>query len=59
MRRILESAALCLECDASECHEFTPEGVDACARLAFWNGKPVTRSILLEWQEIVTTQQKA
>jgi hypothetical protein len=58
MEGILKSAAPCLECDASECHEFTPEGVDVCAGLPFWEGRPVTKSMLLAWQEIVTAQKK-
>lgn len=57
MRAILSDAARCLECDASECHEFTPEGVDVCAGLPFWDGRPVTKSMLLAWEEIVTAQK--
>jgi hypothetical protein len=59
MEGILKSGALCLECDATECHEFTPEGADVCAGLPFWDGRPVTRSMLLAWQELVTAQVKA
>ncbi len=55
---ILKEAALCLECDAPECHEFTPEGVDVCAELPFWDGRPVTKSMLLAWQETVSAQKK-
>lgn len=58
MKGILENAAPCLKCDASECHEFTPEGADVCAKLPFWDGRPVTKSTLLAWQEIVTAQKK-
>jgi hypothetical protein len=58
MEAILKSAAACLECDATECHEFTPEGVDVCSRLPFWENRPVPRSILLEWQKIVSTKNK-
>jgi hypothetical protein len=58
MEEILKSAALCPECDAPECHEFTPEGVDVCAELPFWDGRPVTKPMLLAWQEIVAAQKK-
>lgn len=53
MEEILGSATICLECDASDCHEFTPEGVDVCAGLPFWDGRPLTRSTLLAWRDIV------
>ncbi len=56
MEAILKSAAACLECDAPECNEMTPEGMDACADLPFWNGRPVTRAMLLQWQSLLTTQ---
>lgn len=56
MRAILKSAARCLECDESECHEFTPEGVDVCAELPFWDGRPVTKSMLLSWRDIVAAR---
>jgi hypothetical protein len=58
MEGILKDAAPCLECDASECHEFTPEGVDVCARLPYWEGRPVTKSMLLAWEEIVAAQKR-
>lgn len=47
----LKLAKLCLTCDAPECHEMTPEGVDICATLPFYNGKPVSREMLLTWQD--------
>ena len=53
---LVESAAKCLECDAPECHEFTPEGVDVCADLPFVNGKPVTRETLLRWKQELEMQ---
>lgn len=56
MEEILKNSALCLECNESECHEFTPEGVDVCAELPFWNGKPVTKSMLLSWQKVVAAR---
>ncbi|MGE5138634.1 MAG: hypothetical protein ACM3JD_04160 [Rudaea sp.] len=56
MEAILKSAAACLECDAPECNEMTPEGMDACADLPFWNGRPVTRAMLLQWQSLLATQ---
>ncbi len=59
MEAILRDSAKCLECDAPECHEPTPEGVDVCAELPFWNGKPVMREMLREWQAIVNKQRGA
>ncbi len=50
MEEYLKLAQMCLSCNAPECHEFTPEGVDVCAGLPFWNGKPITREMLLAWQ---------
>lgn len=46
----LKLAKLCLTCDAPECHEMTPEGVDVCATLPFYKGKPVSREMLIAWQ---------
>lgn len=57
MKGILKEAVRCLECNASECHEFTPEGVDVCSGLPFWGGRPVTRQTLLEWRDIVAAKQ--
>jgi len=51
MEEMLKQAKMCLTCDAPECHEMTPEGVDVCATLPFYAGKPITREILLTWQE--------
>ncbi len=51
MEEMLKLAKMCLTCDAPECHEMTPEGVDVCANLPFYNGKPVTREMLLAWQD--------
>ena len=51
MEAMLQQAKMCLTCDAPECHEMTPEGVDVCANLPFYNGKPITREMLLTWQE--------
>ncbi len=56
MEAIVKSAAQCLECNAPECHEFTPEGVDVCADLPFWNGKPITRETLQAWQRELKLQ---
>lgn len=53
MEEMLRQAKFCLTCDAPDCHEFTPEGVDVCASLPFYDGKPVTRQMLLSWQELV------
>ena len=50
MAELLKNSAECLDCTAPECYEATPGGVEACAALPFWNGRPVTRSMLLEWQ---------
>ncbi len=57
MQKILTQAARCLDCDAPECFEFTPEGVDACAGLPYWNGRPVDRSTLTAWQQELSVQQ--
>ena len=51
MEEMLKQAKMCLTCDAPECHEMTPEGVDVCANLPFYEGKPITREMLLTWQE--------
>jgi hypothetical protein len=57
MQEFLNNAAHCLDCDAPECHEFTPGGVEACAELSFWNGRPVTKVMLKEWEAVVSAQQ--
>ncbi len=56
MAEILKNSAQCLDCSAPECHEFTPGGVEVCAELPFWNGHPVTKSMLQEWQVLVAAQ---
>ncbi len=56
MAELLKNSASCLDCTAPECHEFTPGGVDVCAELPFWNGRPVTRAMLKEWQAHVAAQ---
>ncbi len=56
MKEIVRQAERCLECDAPECHETTPEGVDVCAELTFFNGRPITRTTLLEWSDRVRAQ---
>ncbi len=56
MQEIIQRAEQCLECDAPECHEATPEGVDVCADLPFWDGRPVTRPMLLAWQSQLKAQ---
>lgn len=53
IKSILAWAERCLECNAPECHEFTPEGVDVCAQLPWWNGEPVRRETLVEWDQLV------
>lgn len=60
MKRFLADAKVCLTCDANACgtsgdpcFEFTPEGVTVCAQLPWWNGQPVTRATLLEWNDLV------
>lgn len=47
---LLQDATQCLACTSLECHEFTPGGVDVCAKLPFWNGQPVPKAMLLEWR---------
>ncbi|MGB8647240.1 MAG: hypothetical protein WCF84_18525 [Anaerolineae bacterium] len=56
MESFLKQGATCLECDAPGCNEMTPEGMDVCADLPFWNGRPVTRTMLLEWQAMLQAQ---
>ncbi len=56
MQEIVKHAEPCLECDAPECHEPTPEGVDFCADLPFWEGRPVTRAMLAQWLLVVNAQ---
>lgn len=61
MKTILESAAECLTCTAnacnsgSPCYEFTPGGVEVCAALPWWNGKPILPETLRQWKEIVAS----
>ncbi len=50
MEALVKMGERCLECDALDCNEMTPEGMDVCADLPFWNGRPVTRAMLREWQ---------
>ncbi len=57
MEEILKNAARCADGDAPECHEFTPGGVEVCAELPFWNGRPVTKVMLKEWEAIVNVQK--
>ena len=56
IEELLKTAMLCLHCDAPECSEVTPGGVEVCSGLHFWRGKPVTRQILQEWAELVRAQ---
>ncbi|MBI4672065.1 MAG: hypothetical protein HY741_10425 [Chloroflexi bacterium] len=58
LKQIVANAQTCLTCDAGECgtsgspcFEFTPEGAVACSQLLWWNGHPVPREMLLEWNE--------
>jgi hypothetical protein len=60
LRQIVANAQACLTCDATECgtsgnpcYEFTPEGVVVCSQLPWWNGRPVPRETLIEWNEIL------
>ena len=60
MKLLLASAQPCLTCDAKACgtsndpcYEFTPEGVTVCSQLPWWNGHPVPRATLLEWNDMV------
>ncbi len=56
MQALLNQGAQCLDCDSSECNEMTPEGMDVCADLPFWNERPITRAMLREWQAILKSQ---
>jgi hypothetical protein len=56
IKQLVASAQTCLTCDASDCgtsanpcYEFTPEGVTVCSQLPWWNGNPVPRETLFEW----------
>ncbi len=60
MEQIVASAGTCLTCDAKDCgtsgdpcFEFTPEGVVVCSQLPWWNGHPVPRETLLEWNDML------
>lgn len=60
LKTILAGAQTCLTCDAracgtsnDPCYEFTPEGVVVCSQLPWWNGHPVPRATLLEWNEML------
>lgn len=53
IKAILKSAEGCLYCAAPECHETTPEGVEVCAALPWWEGEPIKRETLLVWNELV------
>ncbi len=60
MQAILASAERCLTCSAADCDtsgdpcfEFTPEGVQVCAALTWWNGRPIGRETLLEWDALL------
>ncbi|MCG3141002.1 MAG: hypothetical protein HDKAJFGB_02154 [Anaerolineae bacterium] len=60
LKQIIAHAQTCIHCDAQACgtsddpcYEFTPEGVSVCAQLPWWNGRPVSRATLLEWNEIL------
>lgn len=59
MKLILANSQDCLVCNAEQCHEFTPEGVDVCARLPWWNGRPILRETLLEWADLVRRFEEA
>jgi hypothetical protein len=52
------SAALCWECGVSDCHELTLDRIEVCPELPFWEGRPVTRPMLLAWRELVAAQKK-
>ncbi len=58
MKAIVAAAERCIDCDAPECHEFTPEGVDVCAELPYYNGRPVTREMLRAWKAALQATEK-
>lgn len=60
MQVLVAGSQTCLTCDAkacgtsdNPCFEFTPEGAVACAQLPWWNGHPVPRDTLLEWNDML------
>jgi len=60
LRQFVASAQKCLTCDAcacgtsdDPCYEFAPDGVVVCPQLPWWQGRPVTRATLLEWNELL------
>ena len=59
MKAILKQATRCLECDAPECHEFTPGGVEVCSELQWWNGKPLPKPELLKWAAMLAAKKPA
>ena len=63
MEQILGHSERCLKCksaftpDGADCYEFTPGGVETCANLPWWNGKPILPETLRQWKEIVVAYQ--
>lgn len=63
MEIVVAHASRCLVCAAAAatnvcpCYEFTPGGVEVCADLPWWQGKPILPETLREWKEIVTSYQ--
>jgi hypothetical protein len=60
MKQVVANAGDCLTCNVTECgtsqnpcFEFTPEGVQVCAQLPWWKGRPVPRDTLIEWSELI------
>ena len=60
MELLVAHCERCLTCAAAQtpagadCFEFTPGGVEVCADLPWWNGKPILPKTLKQWKEIVT-----
>lgn len=60
---LVARAERCLACtatpfpDGARCYEFTPGGVEVCADLLWWNGKPVLPETLRRWREMLISYQ--
>ncbi len=57
MLKLVQLGEQCLECSHPDCNEMTPEGMDVCADLPFWRGKPVTRTMLREWKTLLASEK--
>lgn len=60
---VVARAERCFQCPAAAvpggacCYEFTPEGVQVCCDLPWWNGKPILPETLRRWKETLVSYQ--